>query len=114
MSDTASGEYPFKINDIVGNLADAKEATYDSGRKVVVSVDMQRQDATATQPVAVADLHAYFHAAAKAPEDFRVGAEFEKFAIEPATGRALSYDEPGGIPAILIARADPFCLQPPV
>jgi glutamate--cysteine ligase len=62
--------------------------------------------------VAVADLHAYFHAAAKAPEDFRVGAEFEKFAVEPTTGRALAYDEPGGIRAVLAALAERFGWTP--
>jgi glutamate--cysteine ligase len=72
---------------------------------------MQRQDATAAQPVAVADLHAYFHEAAKAPTDFRVGAEFEKFAVETATGRALTYAEPGGIRAILSGVADCFHWQ---
>jgi glutamate--cysteine ligase len=77
-----------------------------------VSVDVQRQDATGARPVTVADLHAFFHAAAKAPEDFRVGAEFEKFAVEPMTGRALTYDEPGGIRSILTALAERFDWQP--
>ncbi len=73
-----------------------------------MSVDIHRQEAGAAQPVVVADLHAYFHEAAKSPDDFRVGAEFEKFAVEPATGRSLSYDEAGGIGAILTDLADRF------
>jgi len=77
-----------------------------------VSVDVQRQDATGARPVTVADLYAYFHTAAKAQEDFRVGAEFEKFAVEPATGRALAYDEPAGIRAVLAALAERFDWQP--
>jgi glutamate--cysteine ligase len=78
----------------------------------LVSVDIQRQEAAATQPVAVADLHAYFHDAAKSPEEFRVGAEFEKFVVAPHTGRALSYDEPGGVGAILTRLANQFDWQP--
>ena len=77
-----------------------------------MSVHIPQQDADATQPVVVADLEAYFHDAAKSPEDFRVGAEFEKFAVERATGRPLSYDEPGGIRSLLEGLAEQFDWQP--
>ncbi len=77
-----------------------------------MSVHIPKQDAGATQPVTVADLHAYFEDAAKAPDAFRIGAEFEKFAVETQTGRALSYDEPGGIRDLLAALAERFDWQP--
>ena len=63
-------------------------------------------------PLTLADLPAYFHRGGKPPADWRVGAEFEKFAVERATGRPLGYDEPGGIRDILQAMVDRFGWQP--
>jgi glutamate--cysteine ligase len=70
-----------------------------------VSVHIPQPNAGLAQPVTVADLHAYFEDAARSPDGFRVGAEFEKYAVEPGSGRALSYHEPGGIHDILAALA---------
>lgn len=65
-----------------------------------------------SEPVALADLLAYFHHGGKPAADWRVGAEFETFAVERATGRPLTYDEPGGIRDVLRALADRFGWQP--
>ena len=65
-----------------------------------------------SQPVTPAELLAYFHRGSKPHADWRVGAEFEKFAVERTTGRALSYAEPGGIRDILQSLADRFDWEP--
>ncbi len=62
---------------------------------------------TAT-PVLRNDLLAFFHRAARPSDEWRVGAEFEKFAVHRATGRPLTYDESGGIRDILSSLADRF------
>ena len=78
-----------------------------------MSVHLPQADAPlATEPVSVEDLLAYFHAGAKPRSDWRVGAEFEKFAIERGTGRHLTYGEPHGIRAILESLADRFGWEP--
>lgn len=69
-------------------------------------------DPAAVEPVTVPDLIAYFHAGAKPRAAWRVGAEFEKFAVDRRTGRPLTFDEPGGIGDILHALADRFGWQP--
>lgn len=69
-------------------------------------------DPAAAEPVTESDLVHYFHDGAKPREQWRVGAEFEKFAVERATGRPLSYDEPGGVRDILHALADRFGWTP--
>ncbi len=63
-------------------------------------------------PLTPADLPAYFHRGGKPPADWRVGGEFEKFAVERATGRPLTYDEPGGVRDILQALVDRFGWRP--
>lgn len=63
-------------------------------------------------PVVRADLLAYFHAGAKPRSAWRVGAEFEKFGVERGSGRALAFDEPGGIRDILLALVDRFGWEP--
>jgi glutamate--cysteine ligase len=73
-----------------------------------VSVFQTAADPAASHPVTAADLIDYFHAGAKPRDRWQVGAEFEKFAVERATGRPLSYDEPGGVRDILRALADRF------
>ena len=67
---------------------------------------------TQQEPITHAELRAYFHKAAKPPERWRIGAEFEKFAVERATGRALSYHEPGGVREMLALLARDFGWEP--
>jgi glutamate--cysteine ligase len=69
-------------------------------------------DQVATAPVSRDDLLAYFHAGGKPEPDWRVGAEFEAFVVDRASGRTVSYDEPGGIRDLLQALADRFGWQP--
>ncbi len=64
------------------------------------------------EPVRLADTLDYFHAGGKPRAEWRVGAEFEKFALDRRTGRALSYGEPGGVRDILQALARRFGWQP--
>jgi len=64
------------------------------------------------EPVTRAELVDYFHRGGKPASAWRVGAEFETFAIERATGRAVGYDESGGIRDILQALVDRFDWQP--
>jgi glutamate--cysteine ligase len=47
------------------------------------------------------DLLATFAAGEKAPQDWRIGTEHEKFVFRTADHRAPSYDEPGGIRDLL-------------
>lgn len=54
----------------------------------------------------------YFQAGCKPRSRWRVGAEFEKFAIETATGRQRSYDEPMGIRNVLQGLATHFGWRP--
>src|SRR5262245_47473893 len=68
--------------------------------------------AASAEPVTEADLVEYFHAAGKPPDEWRVGAEFEKFAVRRGPGRPLGYDEPGGIRDVLAALADRFGWEP--
>jgi len=64
------------------------------------------------EPVRLHDLLAYFHRGAKPRGEWRVGAEFEKFAVERSTGRHLSYGESGGIRSILEALVARFGWEP--
>ena len=64
------------------------------------------------EPVSLADTLDYFHAGGKPRDEWRVGAEFEKFALDRRTGRAITYGEPGGIRDILQALARRFGWQP--
>ena len=66
------------------------------------------------EPVSFADLLAYFHRGCKPPAEWKVGAEFEKFAVDRASGRALAYDEPGGIRDILQSLAERYEWTPHV
>lgn len=63
-------------------------------------------------PASLSDLVDYFRAGAKPRERWRVGAEFEKFALDRATGRQITFDGPGGIESILTALADRFGWDP--
>ncbi len=64
------------------------------------------------EPVRLADTLDYFHAGGKPRAEWRVGAEFEKFALDRRTGRAISYGEPGGVRDILQALARRYGWQP--
>jgi glutamate--cysteine ligase len=61
-------------------------------------------------PVTEADLLDYFHSGAKPRSAWRVGAEFEKFAVARATGHQLGFDE--GIELILHGLATRYGWEP--
>jgi glutamate--cysteine ligase len=63
-------------------------------------------------PISLSDLTSYFQNGGKVAAAWRVGAEFETFVVERATGRALSYDEPGGIRDLLQTLSERFGWQP--
>ena len=67
---------------------------------------------TDAEPLALADTLDTFHRSGKPRDLFRVGVEFEKFALDRATGRPLTYDEPGGVRDILHALVDRFGWSP--
>ena len=61
-------------------------------------------------PVTETDLVDYFHEGAKPATAWRVGAEFEKFAVARDTGRQLGFDD--GIEHVLHALATHFAWEP--
>ncbi len=61
-------------------------------------------------PVTEADLLDYFRAGAKPASAWRVGAEFEKIAVERDTGRQIGFDD--GIERVLHALATHFAWEP--
>jgi glutamate--cysteine ligase len=63
-------------------------------------------------PISQADLIAYFQEGAKPVAHWKVGAEFEQFALNRRTGCPLKYAEPGGIRSILQALADRYEWEP--
>ncbi len=67
-----------------------------------------RRTAAADTPVSESDLVAYFAAGCKPPDEWRVGAEFEKFALDRTTGKQLGFDGGEGIEGILRALAAQF------
>jgi glutamate--cysteine ligase len=56
-------------------------------------------------------LHTYFAESGKPASAWRVGAEFEKFAVDPTTGQQLGYTAPGGGRDTLHALAQQFHWQ---
>lgn len=64
------------------------------------------------EPIRRPDMLDYFHRGGKPRQEWRVGAEFEKFALDHATGRTITYGEPGGVRDILQALADRFGWTP--
>lgn len=70
-----------------------------------VSILVAAADSHVGEPVTLADLRGYFHAAGKPRERWRIGAEYEKFGVDRATGSPLTYDGPNGIKALLDALA---------
>lgn len=69
-----------------------------------------RRSAADESPVSEADLVAYFASGCKPPERWRVGAEFEKFALDRATGRQIGFDH--GIESRLCHLAERFGWEP--
>jgi glutamate--cysteine ligase len=69
-----------------------------------------RRIAADDEPITESDLTAYFADGAKPRDRWRVGAEFEKFALDRDTGRQLSFDS--GIEAVLRALAGRFGWEP--
>src|ERR1700753_1957149 len=61
-------------------------------------------------PVCEADLIAYFREGEKPGSEWRVGAEFEKFAVDRATGKQIGFD--AGIEHVLHALATHFAWEP--
>src|ERR1700722_4141052 len=51
-----------------------------------------RRNPTDTNPVSVRDLIGYFTSGAKPAERWKVGTEFEKFALDRKTGRQIGFD----------------------
>lgn len=62
------------------------------------------------EPVSEADLIADFADGAKPPDQWRVGGEFEKFALDRATGRQIAFDN--GIESVLRSLAARFAWEP--
>ncbi len=58
-----------------------------------------RRSPTDTNPVSVCDLIGYFTSGAKPAERWKVGTEFEKFALDRKTGRQIGFD--AGIEGVL-------------
>ena len=78
-----------------------------------MSVHINRSsDDRRNDPVGPDDLLGYFHDGGKPRGEWRVGAEFEKFAVERGTGRHLTYAEPGGIRSILEALVERYAWEP--
>jgi glutamate--cysteine ligase len=73
-----------------------------------MSTRLPSGDGTEQQPVTPADLLAYFHTAGKPREQWRVGAEFERFLVEVPSGKPLPYEGAGGIWEILSRLAGRF------
>lgn len=61
-------------------------------------------------PVTEADLVEYFREGSKPTSEWRVGAEFEKFALDRATGTQIGFD--AGIEGVLHALATHFAWEP--
>ena len=69
-----------------------------------------RRIAADDEPVTEPDLIAYFVEGEKPPEEWRVGAEFEKFALDRETGRQIGFDN--GVELVLLALAERFGWEP--
>jgi len=69
-----------------------------------------RRTATDDSPVCEADLIAYFADGCKSPARWRVGAEFEKFALDRTTGKQIGFDS--GIESRLCQLAERFDWEP--
>ena len=74
-----------------------------------MSTHLRRSPADAT-PVSVRDLIAYFETGAKPSERWRIGAEFEKFALRRKSGHQIGFDD--GIESILHRLAERFGWEP--
>lgn len=72
----------------------------------------QSADDDGEEPIRLNRLDDYFHNGAKPRSKWRVGAEFEKFALDRLTGRHLSYGQSGGIRSILESLVERFGWEP--
>jgi glutamate--cysteine ligase len=77
-----------------------------------VSTHLPGDAADSAHPITEADLLDYFRRGAKSAADWRVGAEFEKFALDRTTGRQVTYAEPGGVRDVLHRLAERFGWEP--
>ena len=71
-----------------------------------------RRGETELPPASLPDLIDYFRAGSKPRDRWRVGAEFEKFALDRTTGKQLAFDGPNGVESILNALAARFGWEP--
>src|SRR5262245_16008701 len=53
-----------------------------------------------------------FHAAAKPRTEWRIGTEYEKLAVDAATGAAVPFAGPRGIERVLLSLAERFGWEP--
>lgn len=58
-------------------------------------------DPDAQEPISEQELYTFFEDGAKPKNRWRIGGEFEKFALDRTTGRQISYSEPDGVCDIL-------------
>ena len=63
-------------------------------------------------PITRSDIDAYFHAAARPPSAWRLGAEFEKLALYRDSGLQVPYEGPDGIRHIITQLAERFGWTP--
>jgi glutamate--cysteine ligase len=82
------------------------------GTVLSVRINQASDDERRNDPVGSDELLEYFHDGSKPRTEWRVGAEFEKFAVERSTGRHLTYGEAGGIREILEALVERFAWEP--
>ncbi|CAN5575690.1 glutamate--cysteine ligase [soil metagenome] len=71
-----------------------------------------RDDPAAWERISAEEFAHYFEFGAKPRGEWRVGAEFEKFAVERETGRAITYGEPNGLRDLLQLLVDHFQWEP--
>jgi len=64
------------------------------------------------EPISQADLQGYFLEGAKPRSDWKVGAEFEQFALNRRTGCPITFAEPGGIRSILQSLVERYDWEP--
>lgn len=57
-------------------------------------------------------LEEYFHSCGKAPEEWRIGTEYEKVGIDRNTAKAIPYSGPRGVEAILKALIEEYAWEP--
>src|SRR5438477_9854755 len=71
-----------------------------------------RASAQAVPIESIAQLVEQFHLAGKPRDRWRIGTEYEKVAVERATGKAAPFSGPRGIEAVLRALAERYGWEP--